>query len=505
MTDQEKNMTDRKEILALYDISQIINSIPDFEELLSKVMDLVISTTRAERGFIMLRDTPGEEMSVKVARNLEQKDIEKPGEISQTTLNQVMETGEPLLTSDAKTDPRFTGSESVMLYNIRSVLCTPLKKQNEIIGLIYIDSRTTSNVFTDDDKAFLAAFANMAAISIENARLQARLRQENLILKKEIRHHYQFDNIVGKSTKFMAALSLVERVLDSSVPVLIQGESGTGKELIARAIHYNGPRREAMFLAQYCGALPETLLESELFGYKKGSFTGAIANKIGLFEEADGGTFFLDEIGDISPTIQAKLLRVSQDGEMRRIGESKSIRVDVRIISATNRNLKQEVAEGRFREDLYYRLNVVTIDLPPLRERRDDIPLLIHYFLEHSQQAAAKKIGDITREAKDAMTAYYWPGNIRELENVISYAIVMAKGSIIGVEDLPGSVLSPKPEAETMITGKTMHQMELDYILSTLKACQGDRKKTANQLGISLRTLQYKLKELKQDGHALEK
>jgi len=502
MSVQDQN---NKEILALYDISQIINSIPDFDELLSKVMDLVISTTKAERGFLMLRDLPQEEMSVKVARNLEQKDIENPGEISQTTLNQVMENGEPLLTSDAKTDPRFTGSESVMLYNIRSVLCIPLKKQNDIIGLIYIDSRTTSNVFTDDDKAFLAAFANMAAISIENARLQARLRQENLILKKEIRHQYQFDNIVGQSAKFMAALSVVERVMDSSVPVLIQGESGTGKELIARAIHYNGPRREAMFLAQYCGALPETLLESELFGYKKGSFTGATANKIGLFEEADKGTFFLDEIGDISPTIQAKLLRVLQDGEMRRIGENKSIRVDVRIISATNKNLKQEVAEGRFREDLYYRLNVVTIDLPPLRERRDDIPLLIHHFLEHSQQAAVKKITELTKEALEAMTSYYWPGNIRELENVISYAIVMAKGTVIGIEDLPGSVLTQKPEAEPVVAGKTMHQMELEFILATLRACQGDRKKTANQLGISLRTLQYKLKELKQEGHALEK
>jgi Nif-specific regulatory protein len=505
MSEKNTKNTDNREILALYDISQIINSISDFEELLSKVMDLVISTTKAERGFLMLRDSPKAEMSVKVARNLEQRDIENPSEISQTSLNRVIETGEALLTSDAKTDPRFNGAESVVLYNIRSVLCTPLKQQNEIVGLIYIDSLTTSNVFTEEDKAFLAAFANMAAISIENARLQAKLRQENLILKKEIRHQYQFENIVGQSAKFMAALSLVERVLDSSVSVLIQGESGTGKELIARAIHYNGPRREAMFLAQYCGALPETLLESELFGYKKGAFTGATTNKIGLFEEADGGTFFLDEIGDISPTIQAKLLRVLQDGEMRRVGESKSIKVDVRIISATNKNLKQEVAEGHFREDLYYRLNVVTIDLPPLRERRDDIPLLVHHFLEHSPQAAAKNIRDLTRESLDLLVNYHWPGNIRELENVISYAIVMTKDTVISVEDLPASVLGQKADTDTVMPGKTMHQMELEYILATLKLCEWDRKRTASQLGISLRTLQYKLKELRQEGHALEK
>jgi Nif-specific regulatory protein len=504
MTEKESPMGEKKEILALYDISRIINSIPDPDELLSRVMDLVITTTRAERGFLMLRDSPAEEMSVKVARNLEQNDIQAPGEISHTTLQQVTESGQPLLTSDAKSDPRFTGSESVVLYNIRSVLCTPLKKHEQIIGLIYIDSRTSSNVFTEDDLAFLSAFANMAAIAIENARLQARLRQENLILKKEIRHQYQFDNIVGRSAKFLNALALVERVLDSSVPVLIQGESGTGKELIARAIHYNGPRRESMFLAQYCGALPETLLESELFGYRKGSFTGATASKTGLFEEADKGTFFLDEIGDISPAIQAKLLRVLQDGEMRRIGENRSIKVDVRIISATNRDLREEVRQGRFREDLYYRLNVVTIDLPSLRERRDDIPLLCRHFLEHSGQAAAKGIRDFSREALDAMGAYHWPGNIRELENAISYAVVMARSGTIGLQDLPGSVLERREPGELVMPGKTMHQLELEYILSTLKANRGDRKKTASQLGISLRTLQYKLKELKQEGHDLE-
>jgi transcriptional regulator with PAS, ATPase and Fis domain len=334
--------------------------------------------------------------------------------------------------------------------------------------------------------------------------LQARLRQENLILKEEISRQYRFENIVGQSSKFLAALSVVEKVLESNVPVLVQGESGTGKELVAKAIHYNGPRKGKNFVAQYCGALPETLLESELFGYKKGAFTGATTNKMGLFEMADGGTFFLDEIGDISPAIQAKLLRVLQDGEMRRVGDTQSIRVDVRVISATNRDLIQEVKSGRFREDLFYRLNVVTINLPSLRERQSDIPLLCRHFLQTSSAAQAKGIDQIENKALAVLMDYGWPGNIRELENVISYAVVMAKGQTIRVDDLPELIKNVKPGATSVMSGQTMREMEKNLIVATLKSCQGNRRQTADQLGISLRTLQYKLKEFKHDNTAAE-
>jgi Nif-specific regulatory protein len=504
MSKEELKQVDQEGMLALYDISQIINSIQEPEELFDRVMDLVISTTNAERGLLMLKEPTAGELSVKVARNFQRKPIENPDEISQTILNQVLENGEAVLTSDAKTDPRFSGSESVMLYNILSIICVPLKKQETVIGLIYVDSRTTKNVFTERDKVFLAAFANMAAISIENARLQARLRQENLILKEEISRQYRFENIVGQSPKFLTALGIVERVLDSSVPVLIQGESGTGKELVAKAIHYNGPRKENKFVAQYCGALPETLLESELFGYKKGAFTGASANKMGLFEVADGGTFFLDEIGDISPSIQAKLLRVLQDGEMRRVGDTQSMKVDVRVISATNRDLWQEVKAGRFREDLFYRLNVVTINLPSLRERQSDIPLLCRHFLLTSQAAQAKNIDQIETKAMELLMEYGWPGNIRELENAVSYAVVMAKSQTVRVSDLPEQIRNYKASAQPMVPGQSMRDMEKNFILATLKSFQGNRRKTAEQLGISLRTLQYKLKEFKHDEGELE-
>jgi Nif-specific regulatory protein len=485
---------DRDNILTLYEISQVINSILDPEELFNRMMDLALSATRAERGLIWLVDPAGT-LTVKVARNIDQRTIDDTSEVSRTIMDTVLRTGEALLTSDAKTDPRFSGSESVVLYNILSILCAPLKKKDAIIGVIYIDSRTTTNVFTEKDKDFLAAFANMAAIAIENATLQARLKEENISLKQEIRSHYQFDNLVGRSPNFLAAMDLVHKVLDSAVPVMIQGESGTGKEMVARAIHYNGPRRDKRFVAQYCGALPETLLESELFGYRRGAFTGAVADKKGLFEAANGGTFFLDEIADIAPSTQAKLLRVLQDGELRRIGDNESIRVDIRVISASNRDLQKEVRDGRFREDLYYRLNVVAITLPPLRERHDDIPLLCHHFLTTNPAITAKGIREIEQRALDLLMDFPWPGNIRELENVISYMGVMAKGDTIRAYDLPDNIRKWKQSAASLVPGKTMREVEKDYLLATLKECGGDRKLTAHKLGISLRTLQYKLKE----------
>lgn len=497
MTTEELRQADKEQVLALFDVSQVINSIHDPEELFSRVMDIAVSATRAERGFLLLRDRQGGLRSM-AARNFDQRDIDNPEEVSGTAIRQALESGEPVLTTDARTDPRFSGAESVRLYNIRSILCAPMVKGGQALGLIFVDSRTSANVFSDKDKIFLAAFANIAAIAIENARLQSNLREENLTLRREVRQQYRFENLVGRAPSFRRAMAMVEKVLDSDVPVLIQGESGTGKELVAKAIHYNGPRREKKFVAQYCGALPETLLESELFGYKKGAFTGAMASKPGLFETAGGGTFFLDEIGDIAPSIQAKLLRVLQDGEMRRIGETSTVKVDVRIISATNRDLLQEVRAGRFREDLFYRLNVVTIDLPSLRERRQDIPLLIEHFLETFPQAGSKGVRRVEPEALELLMKHSWPGNIRELENALSYGVVMSKGGTIRAGDLPQEVVKREGRTSASLEpGRSMKDVEREYILATLKAMGNDRKKTATQLGISLRTLQYKLKEYK--------
>ncbi|MEW6685087.1 MAG: sigma 54-interacting transcriptional regulator [Candidatus Edwardsbacteria bacterium] len=487
----------QEDLLALYHISQVINSILDLEELLNRVMDLVIERTKAERGFVVLKDETRQELKVKAARNFERQTIEDPTEISYTIVHKVINEANPILTSDAKTDPRFAGSESVFLYHILSILCVPLIKREKIIGVIYIDSRTITNVFSERDLNFLIAFANLAAIAIDNALLQEKLKSENIALKEEIKGKYRFENIIGRGKKIQEVLEIVERVIESSVPVLLEGESGTGKELIARAIHFNGPRSEKKFVAQYCGALPETLLEAELFGYKKGSFTGASSDKPGLFEVADGGTFFLDEVGEISPSIQTKLLRVLQDGEIRRIGETEPRKVDVRIISATNRNLESEVKEGKFREDLFYRLKVVGIRLPPLRERKEDIPILVQHFLKKTQVFTPKGIKGIEEKAIDALLHYNWPGNIRELENVISYVIVMAKGEIISLSDLPSEIIEQKKEVGPRFVRKTksLKEAEKEIILTAFREAGGDRKKAAKKLGISLRTLQYKLKE----------
>jgi len=291
----------------------------------------------------------------------------------------------------------------------------------------------------------------------------------------------------------MEVFNLMRRVMNSDISVLLEGESGTGKELVARALHYNGTRRDKLFVAQFCGNLSENLLESELFGHKKGSFTGAIADKKGLFEIADGGTFFLDEIADISPTIQAKLLRVLQEGEIRRVGDTESRRVNVRIISATNRGLKREVEAGRFREDLYYRLNVISIRLPALRERTGDLPLLVNHFLKRFAEKNRNPLKHITPRALQVLANYTWPGNVRELENTIERAIILSENDSIDTEDLFIPEVEDLPQAP-----KSLKEHERDIVLKILEECGGNRTKTAEILGVSLRWLHYKLTEWKE-------
>ena len=264
---------------------------------------------------------------------------------------------------------------------IRSVMSVPFVLRGKLLGAIYLDSKARRGGFTDDSLAFIKSFSNLAAIAIENARLMEALRDENYQLRSEVQRHYHFREIIGNSQKMQNVFEMLTKIIHSDISVLLEGESGTGKELVARALHYNGPRRDKPFIAQFCGNLSETLLESELFGHKRGAFTGAISDKKGLLEVANGGTFFLDEVADIPTSIQTKLLRVLQDGEFRRVGDTENRKVDVRIVSATNKSLAREVEKGTFREDLFYRLNVITVHMPPLRERTGDIPLLVQHFL----------------------------------------------------------------------------------------------------------------------------
>jgi two-component system response regulator AtoC len=313
---------------------------------------------------------------------------------------------------------------------------------------------------------------------------------------------YSFENIVSKNEQMQKIFDVIKKVSQYKSTVLITGESGTGKELVARALHYNSDRSQHPFIAVNCGAIPENLLESELFGHAKGAFTDAIRTKKGLFEEADGGTLFLDEIGELPGQLQVKLLRVLQDGEIRRIGESKPIQIDVRIVAATVRDLSKEVNEGRFREDLFYRLNVLPIHIPPLRERKEDIPLLIQHFIGKYNKAMSKNVADIDHKALETLINYKWYGNVRELENTVERAIVLSEKNNIGLENLPIEIqnfkeafqVEPWPDEEYSIK-KTSKILEINLIKKALKKTKGNHTHAAKLLEISHRALLYKIKE----------
>jgi len=321
------------------------------------------------------------------------------------------------------------------------------------------------------------------------------LRREAVQLRKRVRDRVAPNNMVGSSPPMQRVLEIIEQVAPSRATVLITGESGTGKELVANAIHQRSPRAHGPFIKLHCAALAESLLESELFGHEKGSFTGAMARKDGRFSLADGGTLFLDEIGEISQALQVKLLRFLQEHEFERVGGTQTIHVDVRVIAATNRNLVEEVAAGRFREDLFYRLNVVNIETPPLRERRSDIPAIAKFFLDRYSKDNGKQVESITPQALELLVSYDWPGNVRELENAIERAVVLANGSELEARHLPPNVRPVGTTGVPPIPGSTMSELERYAILETLKAAGGSTSKAADMLGISARTIQYRLHE----------
>ena len=330
---------------------------------------------------------------------------------------------------------------------------------------------------------------------------RSNLIRENRDLRAKLQERYTFHNIVYGSPKMEEVMGLVSRVASSQATILIRGESGTGKELIAHAIHYASSRSEKPFVKVNCSAIPETLLESELFGHEKGAFTGATQKRIGRFEEADGGSIFLDEIGDLTPGIQIKLLRILQEKEFQRLGSNSNLKTDVRVITATHRDLEEAMKKGEFREDLYYRLNVITIHLPPLRERREDIPLLIDFFLKKYSTQNQKSISDVSKEARNLLLHYPYPGNVRELENLVERAVVLCRGEIITTQDLPFHLQEGKPEREWGLQKRlknlpeSLEEVERDLIVKALHQTQGVQTKAAESLGISERVLRYKMKK----------
>jgi Nif-specific regulatory protein len=499
MSVDDSTTLEHEAIDALLRISQQINSITEIDELLENIMDIAVETLSAERGFLVLKGDDGA-LRVRVARNIGHEQAQDMTGISTSIVQQVIQSRDPLLTLDAQADPRFQGAQSVIFQKILSAVCVPFAMKGKTLGTIYLDSRLDRQRFNQKSLDFLTAFANNAAIAIENAQLMSQLRQENIQLRQEVEERYRFSEIIGNSQAMQEVFDLLNKIVKSDISVLLEGESGTGKELVAKALHYNGPRRDKPFVAQFCGNLAETLLESELFGHKKGSFTGAIRDKKGMFEVAEGGTFFLDEIADIPPLIQAKLLRVLQDGEIRRVGDTEVRHVDVRIISATNKNLEEQVEEGKFREDLFYRLNVITIDMPPLRDRKGDIPLLVQHFLDVFSVRNNTPIKKITQAAMKALENYNWPGNVRELENTLERAVVLSGERPITLESL---II---PQARELAGGrKTLKEHEKEVVLRTLEEFSGNKTKTAEALDVSLRWLHYKLAEWREKPAVKEK
>jgi transcriptional regulator with GAF, ATPase, and Fis domain len=426
-----------------------------------------------------------------------------PVRASRSVLRRVLADRAAILTANAQEE--LTSSESVVAGQILSMLAVPMWRGDEIIGLIQADNRRSAGMFAESDLEVALLLGSQAALAIDNATLFQRVkvaeekaRGENVYLKRR-EQKVRFENIIGESPAMKAVLAQLEKVIDTRATVCVEGETGTGKELIASGVHYQSQRRDKMFVAQNCAAMPENLLESELFGHKRGAFTSADADKKGLFEIADGGTLFLDEMGEMPLSLQAKLLRVLQEGTIRPVGATSEKQVDVRIICATNRDLAAEVEQGRFRQDLYYRLMVFPVRLPPLRERREDIPLLAAHFLKRYAAEYRVELPGFTQDALDGLAGYGWPGNIRELENEIQRLVIQAEpGHWIEVVDLSprlrkveGTLQRIAPKKGTL--KEMVEQVERWLLTEALRENGGNKTKTAVQLGITREGLHKKL------------
>ncbi len=526
---------DRANLLRLQRVARAINSELELDHLLEIIVDHSVELTDAERGFLILFAGDGEEMEFKCSRNFAKEPVDSPEyAISRSIARKVLDSTEPVMAVNAVEDERFRDIQSISVLGLRSVLCLPFRLRDGSRGVLYIDNRLQKGVFSRQDMRMLEALADQAAAAIERARLFRRLSEKQEALEdssrrverlnsrlqamvqsqeveleearetlrqreRELQTKYNYRSIIGTSEPMREVLRLLDRVIESEMPVLILGESGTGKELIARAVHYNGPRRRERFVSENCGALTDTLLESELFGYVRGAFTGADRNTKGLFELAHKGTLFLDEVGETSPDMQKKLLRALQEREIRPVGGKDVIKVDVRVISASNRDLLKMTRETGFREDLYYRLNVLQVVLPALRERAEDIPLLLAHFLDKHASRVGRPVPRLDRHVLDLLRAYHWPGNVRELENEAQKMVALSEGVVTpdllseairrGAPTVPG-------EGETIRNlDALVEQVEREEISRALRVSGGNKTRAAALLGISRFTLQRKLEK----------
>ncbi len=469
----------------LKEISTWVSSVQDLDQLLELIIESAARVVQAKAASLLMVEKQTKTLYFQVATGDKSEKVkEYRVKMGQGIAGHVAETGEPLLIADVANDPRWYKeiSESIR-FKTRSIACVPLKLHDETIGVVQIIDKLDGRPFEETDTALLDEFASLAAKAIGHARNIQDAKREIRDLKEELHIRHQ---LIGESQALEKVIADGLKVANSKASALILGESGTGKELLARLIHRTGPRKEKPLVVLNCAAMPETLLEDELFGHEKGAFTGAVGKKIGKFEVAHEGTLFLDEIGEMTPGMQAKLLRVLQEGNFYRVGGNIPISVDVRVLSATNKKLDEEVAASRFREDLYYRLNVVQINMPTLRERLEDIPLLAEHFLNIFKEEMVMPNLTISKAAMDKMVQYNWPGNIRELRNAIERAVVMGNGKEILPEDLPISSVRPNyPGLQVGLTlEEALNQFKREFIVLNLRHTGGNRSKAAKVMDI---------------------
>lgn len=509
-----------KRLRVLFEVARAVSSSLDLEAVVKMVFEILHRDLRMERATLTLVDPESQEIQIEVAYGLDDE-AKRRGryKIGEGVTGRVVATGEPMVIPNVGDEPLFLDRTRARRHLDRSTIafiCVPVKVEGKSVGALSVDHLFPDSIRLEEDLHLLTILSSMVAQAVsihrEYEAEQSKLRDENLRLKGELKQIYRPENILGDSKPMRDVYSSIQLVAPTRATVMLRGESGTGKELVARAIHYQSPRSDQPFIKVSCAALPEHLLESELFGYERGAFTGAIRQKKGRFELAHRGTLFLDEVGDIPPGIQVKLLRVLQEREFERLGGTETIQVDVRLIAATNKNLEAEVAAARVREDLYYRLNVVPIYLPALRERHEDIPILASHFLERSKREIGKPgVKGMSDEAWTLLQNYDWPGNVRELENAIEHAVVMCRGSSLTVNHFPylGKLVTQRTAPSNRMSqgragtdglgGRTLPEAvgEIEQLMieDALKRNGGNKRKAARELGVTERILGYKIQK----------
>ena len=477
---------DHQRLMLLYQFANSVHSsLEDTSPLLDETLNVAFRTLDAERGLIGLVDEiSGELCHLHLRDRSGERSPEKIG-VSRTILDKALRDGISVLTLDALQDGQFSDARSIQEYEIRSALCVPLLFKEKILGVIYLDSRASAGRFGQEDLVFLVSLSHLAGLALGNAILHRQVLQENTRLVDALKPTFE---LIGNSDKMKQAIGTIKKAAPTDITILIEGETGTGKELAAKAIHALSARNRSMFVAVNCAAIPKELIESELFGHEKGAFTGAVSARQGKFEIADGGTIFLDEIGDMSLDTQSKVLRVLEEKEIQRVGGQRTLPVDVRVIAATNKDLRRAVEERKFREDLFYRLNVVSIKMPPLRERKEDILALAEHFV-------AGRAKTISARASQLLLSYGWPGNIRELKNCIDRAVVLGVGDVIRSEDLPPHIRAGG--AALLSPLESLEELEKSHIGRVLRATRWRKSEAARILKITRQTLDNKLNKFK--------